>query len=122
MLERIEIKAREDTPYILLDVDGKCIFEGRSYPEDIAAFYIPILKWFTDYKEFGRKDVVIDMKMSYFNSASSKIFIDIFERLEDLDNRAVTINWYYPSNDEELLEAGQIYQGLTKLNFKYISY
>lgn len=122
MLERIERKAREDTPYILLDVDGKCKFEGKSYPEDVATFYIPILKWFKNYNEFGRKDLVIDIKMSYFNSSSSKVFIDIFERLEDYKNKSVTINWYYPENDEELHEAGEIYQGLTNLKFNYIAY
>ena len=122
MLENIERKAKDDTPYILLDVNGKCKFEGKSYPEDIASYYIPIIKWFEKYKEFGRNDLVIDMKMGYFNSASSKIFIDIFERLEDLENIAVTVNWYYPEIDEEILESGKIYQGLTNLNFNYIAY
>ena len=122
MLENIERKAKDDTPYILLDVSGKCKFEGKSYPEDIASYYIPIVRWFEKYKEFGRNDLVIDMKMGYFNSASSKIFIDIFERLEDLENKSVTVNWYYPEIDEEILESGKIYQGLTNLNFNYIAY
>ncbi len=120
MFETIEQRAGEDTPYVLLDVDGKCKFEGKSYPEDIASFYFPIIKWFKKYAEFGRNDLVIDMKMSYFNSASSKMFIDIFESAGDLKNKTVTVNWYYPEIDEEILEAGKIYQGLTNLNFNFI--
>jgi len=122
MFKKFESKAKEDTPYILLDTNGVCKIEGKSYPEDIASFYIPVLKWFSDYKEFGRNDMLLDMKMGYFNSASSKVFIDIFEHLEDLENKSVTINWHYPGNDEEILEAGKIYQGLTNLNFNYIAY
>ena len=122
MLENILINANEDTPYISLNLNGNCEFEGKSYPEDIATFYIPIIKWFEDYVEYGRNDLVLDMKLSYFNSASSKIFIDIFERIEDIKNKSVTINWYYPEIDEEIFESGKIYQGLTNLNFNFISF
>ncbi len=119
MLERIEIKADEETPYILLDPAGKCVFEGKSYPEDIATFYAPVFEWFRNYKDYGRNDLIIEIKMNYFNSASSKIFIDIFEGLGDYQNIKVTVNWYYPENDEEIYEAGKIYQGLTSLEFNY---
>ena len=122
MFENLNRKAHEDTPYVHLDVNGYCKIEGKSYPEDIATFYIPIVKWFEKYNEFGRKDLVLDMNVSYFNSASSKVFIDIFERLEDIKNKSVTINWHYPKNDEELLESAKIYQGLTNLKFNYIPY
>lgn len=122
MFENIILKATEDTPYISLNTEGKCVFEGKSYPEDIASFYIPIIKWFEKYVEFGRNDLILDMKLSYFNSASSKILIDIFERLDDIKNRSVTINWYYPEIDEEILESGKIYQSLTKLKFNFISF
>lgn len=122
MFENILLQADEDTPYVSLEVDGYCKIEGKSYPEDIASFYIPIIKWFEKYKEFGRNDMQLDMRMTYFNSASSKVFIDIFERLEVFENIDVVVNWYYPENDEEILESGKIYQGLTNLKFNYIAY
>ncbi len=121
MLIRLEVKEEEETPYILLDPVGKCIFKGKSYPEDIATFYEPVFEWFKKYKDFGRNDLVIDVKMNYFNSASSKIFIDIFESLGDYQNIVVTVNWYYPENDEEIFEAGKIYQGLTSIKFNYFA-
>lgn len=119
MLTTLELKAEEDTPYILLDINGNCKIEGKSYPEDIIAFYVPVVKWFEKYKDYGRNDLVINIKMHYFNSASSKVFIDIFERLEDYQNKDVTINWYYPENDEEMLEAGKIYKGLCNIKFNF---
>jgi hypothetical protein len=122
MLENIERKATEDTPYILLRADGYCKFEGDSYPEDIATFYIPIVKWFEKYEREGRNDMVMDMKLHYFNSASSKIFIEIFERLYKYTGKSIVVNWYYPENDEEILESGKIYQGISNLEFNYIPY
>lgn len=122
MLENIERNATEDTPYVILRADGYCKFEGDSYPEDIATFYIPIIKWFEKYEREGRNDLVMDMKLHYFNSASSKIFIEIFERLYKYTDKSITVNWYYPENDEEILESGKIYQGISNLDFNYIPY
>ncbi|OQY04907.1 MAG: hypothetical protein B6I20_02145 [Bacteroidetes bacterium 4572_117] len=122
MLSNVELAAGDDTPYVLLNVDGKCKIEGKSYPEDIVTFYMPIIKWFEKYKDFGSNDVVLDIKLAYFNSASSKIFIEIFEHLEDIKDNSVTVNWYYAENDEELLDSGKIYESLTNLNFNYFAF
>ena len=122
MLETIERQAADDTPYVLLQADGYCKIEGNSYPEDIATFYIPIVKWFEKYELTGRNDLQLDMKLEYFNSSSSKIFIEIFERLLKYQDKNVVVNWYYPQNDEEILESGKIYQGISNLSFNYIAY
>ena len=121
MLRKFELDATDDTPFVILDpFTGNCEISGKSYPEDIASFYLPIISWWEDYKEFGRKDIVLDMKLGYFNSGSSKSFIDIFERLDDLSDVKVVVNWYYPEDDEEIFESGNIYDDLTDLKFNFI--
>ncbi len=123
MLKKYEIEATDDTPYILLDpFTGNCKITGKSYPEDIASFYLPIINWLEDYIEFGRRDIVLDMKLGYFNSGSSKSFIDIFERFDEMDDIDIIVNWYYPTEDEEIYESGQIYDDLTDFKFNFIEY
>ena len=123
MLKKYESEASDDTPYVIFDpFTGNCKITGKSYPEDIASFYLPIITWWEDYKEFGRRDIVLDMKLGYFNSGSSKSFIDIFERLDDLDEVEVLVNWYYPTDDEEIFESGKIYDDLTDFKFNFIEY
>ena len=122
LLKKVEIAPKIDTPSVLLDPDtGICNIEGKSYPEDIAAFYMHIIDWFEEYAEIGEKDLELNMKLGYFNSASQKVFTDIFEKLIDAKVNVV-INWYYPDDDEEILENGKIYEGLTDLKFNFISY
>jgi len=123
MLRKYEQEATDDTPYVLLDpITGNCKIIGKSYPEDIASFYLPIITWVEDYKDFGRRDIILDMKLGYFNSGSSKSFIDIFERLDDIEDRKVVVNWYFPEEDEEIYESGKIYKDLTSIEFNFIEY
>lgn len=123
LLEKLEIAEQIDTPYISLDPDtGICEITGKSYPEDISAFYMNIVDWFEEYVLLGEKDLTLSMKLSYFNSASQKIYTEIFEKLMDVKNFNVLVNWYYAEDDDEILENGKIYQNLTELDFNFISY
>jgi hypothetical protein len=123
ILRKIEIKEQIDTPYVYLDPDsGICEISGKSYPEDIYEFYTQILEWFEDYSLHGKKDIVINMRLRYFNSSSQKIYNVIFEKLIDDTSFTSTINWYYDKEDEEILENGKIFEGLTGLKFNYIAY
>jgi hypothetical protein len=111
-----------DTPYVNLDPDtGICDIIGKSYPEDISAFYTQIEDWFEEYTFLGTKDLTINMKLTYFNSASQKVFTQIFEKFVG-SNIKVTVNWHYPTEDDEILENGRIYQALTDLKFNFHPY
>ncbi len=123
LLDKIEIPENIDTPYVLLDpTTGTCKITGKSYPEDITAFYMHIVDWFEEYVFSGEKDLTLDMKLTYFNSASQKIYTEIFEKLMDNKKFKVLINWYYAEDDDEILENGKIYQNLTELDFNFIPY
>ncbi len=123
ILSKIEIKEQIDTPYVLLDPDtGICEISGKSYPEDIYEFYTQLVDWFEDYSFNGKKDLVVNMRLRYFNSSSQKIYNVIFEKLMDVKDFKTTINWFYDREDEEILENGKIFEGLTGLKFNYIPY
>lgn len=123
LLEKIEIPENIDTPYVCLDPStGNCEISGKSYPEDITAFYMQIVDWFEEYVYTGEKDLRLKMQLTYFNSASQKIYTEIFEKLMDSKNFKVVVDWYYAEDDDEILENGKIYQNLTDLEFNFISY
>ncbi len=122
-LKKLELKAQIDTPFISLDPDsGVCDIIGKSYPEDISAFYMQVIDWFEEYTYLGQNDLTISMKLSYFNSASQKVFTEIFEKLMDSKDFKVVVNWHYSAEDDEILENGKIYEALTGLKFNFIEY
>ncbi|HIA36730.1 MAG TPA: DUF1987 domain-containing protein [Flavobacteriales bacterium] len=121
-MDIIILKETYDTPKVVLDKD-KGIFEisGRSYPEDTAEFYIPILGWITEYVENANENTKFVFKMDYFNSSSYKPFLDILLKLSKLSAAGgnVQVEWYYKEGDWNVKEAGEEFAEIVDLSFTY---
>ena len=124
-MEVIKIKGTDDTPSIILDKDNEILeISGRSLPEDVSTFYEPILNWLDEYAESPNSKTVFSFKLVYFNTASSKLLLDILMKLEDLyeNGNDVLIKWYYPEDDEDMQEAGEEYADIVDIPFEQVSY
>jgi len=121
-LHKLEIPESIDTPYIYLDPEaGICKISGKSYPEDISAFYTQVEDWFEEYSFLGKNDLTMEIKLTYFNSASQKVFTQIFESLVGVKFK-VSVDWHYPVEDDEILENGKIYETLMDIKFGFHPY
>ncbi len=124
-MEVIKIIGTDDTPSVTLDAQNE-IFEisGRSLPEDVAAFYEPILDWLDRYAEEPNEKTVFNFKLVYFNTASSKLILDILLKLEEMheDGKEILIRWHFPEDDEDMEEAGEEYADIVEVPFEQVSY
>jgi hypothetical protein len=124
-METIKILGTDDTPTVILDADND-IFEisGRSLPEDVTAFYDPILNWLDEYATSPNPKTTIIFKLVYFNTASSKLLLDILMKLEEMheDGKAVLVKWFYPEDDEDMQEAGEEYADIVDVPFEQVGY
>ena len=68
-------------------------------------------------------NIEFDIKLEYFNTASSKQILDIFLILDEifLRGNSVKVNWYYSELDEDLGEAGEEYSELVEVPFELIA-
>ncbi len=84
-MEPLIIAKKDDTPEIHLDaVSGKFEFSGKSLPEDVSTFYAPVFEWIKSFSASASGSPVFVFKMTYFNTASSKIILDVLMRLEEM--------------------------------------
>jgi hypothetical protein len=124
-MEIINITATEDTPKVILDHVNK-IFEisGRSLPEDAVYFYQPVTKWLDELEKTPIQNLELSMKLEYFNTASSKLILDILLKLEDIykDTTPPKIKWYFLSSDADMKEAGEEYSEIVALPFEILEY
>lgn len=124
-MEVIKIMGTDDTPNVILDAEND-IFEisGRSLPEDVTAFYEPILNWLDEYSESANEKTVFSFKLVYFNTASSKLILDILMKLEEMyeDGKDVLVKWHYPEDDEDMEEAGEEYADIVDVPFEQVGY
>jgi len=124
-MDAIRLKGTEDTPAVIFDAAAN-IFElsGKSMPENVAAFYGPILSWIDEYGNKPNPDTVVNFKLEYFNTASSKMIMDIMSKFEDIanDGNKVKMKWHYLEVDEDMLEAGEGYSEIVDVPFEMVSY
>ena len=124
-MESIIIEGTRDTPGVILDsTNNKFEMNGKSLPEDVSSFYDPILAWIVEYSKNPNDETVFEMKMNYFNTASSKMLLDILFSLEELaeEGNKVKINWHYKENDEDMKEAGEEYADIVEIPFEHFSF
>ena len=60
----------------------------------------------------------------YFNTSSSKIFLDMLHKFSNMydDGHNIEIHWFYSEDDEDMLVAGEIYSEKLRVPFKFINY
>ena len=104
----------KSTPAIRLDPETHRLeIQGESYPENSASFYSPMLEWLEAY--LGQHDnspIQADIELIYFNSSSSKVFMNFFDMLEEAAARgvSVTVNWHYHEDNDTAMECGEEFQ------------
>lgn len=124
-MEALKINGTDDTPSIILDAENNAFhISGKSLPEDVYSFYKPILDWFKAYAESPNPKTVLEFKFIYFNTATSRIIIDILFLIEKIhkNKHDVAIKWFYPDDDEDLKDAGEEFAYIVKIPFEHISY
>ena len=124
-MEPISIRGTHETPEILFDKDaGEFSISGKSLPEDVKEFYRPLIKWVSDYAKKPNPETVLKVKMDYFNTASSKMLLEIFEQFKAMFDAGhkVIIDWYYQEDDEDMQDAGEDYADIVEIPFNFISY
>ncbi|HNW56949.1 MAG TPA: DUF1987 domain-containing protein [Bacteroidales bacterium] len=124
-MEIINIAATEDTPKVVLDHVNK-VFEisGRSLPEDVVVFYQPVMKWLGELQNTPIENMELSIKLEYFNTASSKLILDILLKLEELfqNGTPIKVKWYFLSTDVDMKEAGEEYSEIVGLPFEITEY
>lgn len=120
-MEVINITGTEDTPSVTMDKDnGIFLIQGRSLPEDVTLFYGPVLDWIEQYGEDPNEKTDMTFKLEYFNTASSKVLLDVLLKFEELKEKTdVTIKWCYREDEEDIKEAGEEYEDIVEVPFEY---
>lgn len=110
----------DESPQIILNKEENLFeFSGRSLPADAGEFYSHVKDWFDEYANNPNPKTEVVFKMSYFNTASSKMILDILEKLNDMvvDDRDVVVHWYYEEDDDDMRDAGEEYSEMVEVPF-----
>ncbi len=124
-MEALIIEATDDTPKVVLDPSNNDFeFSGKSLPEDVTTFYGPVMDWLDGYASSPNDKTVVIFNLVYFNTASSKLILDILFKLEEIfdEGNDISIEWHYQEEDEDMEEAGEEYGDLVEMPLELKSY
>ena len=128
-MEDLFIKGTAKKPTVKFDAkELQLSITGRAIPEPSDAYelYKPIFDKLNEYADYAKVNnnitLVVNFQLEYFNTHSSKIILDIFKKLENINKKghSVLVNWLYEIDDEDSLIAGEDYQSILKLPFNMI--
>jgi hypothetical protein len=121
----LNIEPTEITPCVKLNAEtGLFIIEGKTLPENVNFFYEPILIWLNEYITNPKENTILEVKLEYINTASSKAIFSVFLKLEKLVNKGKTakIKWFYADDDEDMKDVGEEYADVIKVPFEQIEF
>jgi hypothetical protein len=124
-MEALRLEQTDDSPNLILDQEkGQFEISGKSLPEDVVDFYQPALDWLNNYKTSPNPRTEFTIKLIYFNTASSKLILDILMILEEMveEGHEVVVRWLSLSSDEDMQEAGREYEEMVDVPFEHVSY
>lgn len=120
-MDILTIEGTDETAKIRLDkTAGVFEISGRSLPEDTVTFYKPVMDWIREYAKQPNQTTDFAFKLDYFNTASSKLILDILKMLAEIEG--VSIIWYSMEDDEEVADAGEEFSEQVSVPFVFKTY
>ncbi len=118
-MKNLFLKSDYNIPEISIDSKhGEISIVGRAHPENIEPMLEPLKKWLEVYKNSPAPETVVTLKLDYFNTTASKVFIYFLSKLTEIKNTKLKINWYY--FDVDTLEIIKDLESLLKIKFNCI--
>jgi len=107
-MKSLVITTETDSPYypeINFNAEtGTCEISGESYMEEAYKFYLPLINWIKEFILNEKRPLIVNFKLIYFNTSSSRLIVDILETLRKFrdDGNQIKVNWYYDTEDPDV--------------------
>lgn len=122
-LAHINIPGSKTSPTVQLVPDKQyLLIKGRSCQENPLMLYNRIKYALDKYTMLRKKNLLVYIKLEYFNTSSAKCIYNLLKRIQHISSRGMTIqiNWYYEFDDEDMLEFGTDFQDAFRMKFNMI--
>jgi len=99
------IDGTKKTPRVEFNnLTGELVLSGKSFPENTAKVYDPVVDWIGEYIKTLHKTTNFHLRLDYFNSTSLLWIVKIIKMLSTYDKKESTlfINLYFDEDDFDL--------------------
>jgi hypothetical protein len=115
------LPADELTPFVEFDKKKEIFYiAGKSLLDNPTPFFVPLKDWLTKYSKEPNSSTVLNVKLEYFNIATSREMLDLLKILETVP--ASKVIWQFLEDDEDMEESGQELAELVSVPFEFQAY
>ncbi len=120
MIDEFKLDRTEMTPEVHFDAGGSLLIQGRSFPEDIGAFFDPISEWMGSYVKNAASNTELRVYFEYYNSSTARRITELIFELETLveNGKDVKVTWCYKAGDAIMKENGEEIQSVVEIPFE----
>lgn len=121
----LDLPATDTTPLVRHDPVASVLrLEGESYPEDVAAFYAPVVAWLRQHLDASPATLTVQFAFSYLNTSSSKAVLDLLLLLDEHHRRhpgVLAVEWHHDPAIEVMREAGEEFGDDLSVPYKLVA-
>ena len=119
-MDVLKIEATNKTPEILFDGDkGYFSISGKSYPENVKAFYDRLIDYFKKYKENPTENTVLEFNWLYYNTSTSKVIIELLLLSEEISGN-VELRWLAEKDFDLMIQKGEELNDVLDIDMKIV--
>ncbi len=117
------ILAKTDlTPSVQFDIESNVYeIKGQCMPEDAFDFFNQLMIWFKNHcSDENMKPMTLNLFMDYYNSASSKMLLNLFNDISKFQQqgKSIKIVWNCYEDDVDLVDAIEEYKEITAIEIE----
>ncbi len=115
-MEDWKLEATKHTPAINFTPDNNLLeIKGECYPENVAKISLPLFSHLDEYLQDLQDNEIftVNIELKYFNSSSSKMLMNLFDKLENEvanNGKNIIVNWIYDPENDTIEEFGEEFQ------------
>ncbi len=112
-----------DKPFVHFRAESvECEISGESFPEKTVEFYDRLITWLKQYIEEVKGPIDFTIRLSYFNTSSSKRILEIMILLQKYAETGskITSRWHYDPEDLDMEEDIEDLKVISKLPLEMV--
>lgn len=115
-MDALIIDGNGEIPNILIDPKNNSIrIEGISRPENVLGLYKQIMNWIEANKSSFNGDLICDFYFVYINTSSQKMIFELLNKLKNIVQHNIILNWSYREKDIFMKELGEEIADMLKI-------
>lgn len=121
-MDALIIEGNVEIPDILIDPKNNTIkMIGVSRPENVLGLYKKIMNWIDDNKSMFTGNLICDFNFVYINTSSQKMIFELLNKINNIANLDITVNWSYREKDVFMKELGEEIAEMLKIKVVLIA-